>query len=73
VSTFLYGVGALLDPVIGLLMDRHTTHGVSQGGLDYTRSDFIFALSSLVICLAVTCIASLLIRETGCKNQTQSL
>ena len=73
VSTFLYGVGALLDPVIGWLMDRHTTHGVSQGGLDYTRSDFIFALSSLVICLAVTCIASLLIRETGCKNQTQSL
>ncbi|MDG2206680.1 MAG: hypothetical protein P8K78_02130 [Pirellulales bacterium] len=70
VNTFLYGVGALLDPVIGWLMDRHTSQGGGQGELDYTRDDFVFALSSLTICLAITCVASFFICETGCRKQS---
>ena len=72
VSTFLYGVGALLDPVIGWMMDQHAGHGSKHSGLHYTREDFVYALSSLTVCLAVTCVASFLVRETYCRNTESS-
>tara|TARA_Y100001933_G_scaffold245805_2_gene276972 strand:+ start:1516 stop:2826 length:1311 start_codon:yes stop_codon:yes gene_type:complete len=72
VSTFLYGVGALLDPVIGWMMDQHAGHKSVGGGLDYTRDDFVYALSSLTVCLAVTCIASFFVHETRCCHTGNS-
>lgn len=69
VSTFLYGVGALFDPLIGWLLSKHAVHGAAHDATSYTRDDFSFALSSLVACLAVTLITSLLIRETRCRSR----
>ena len=40
VSTFLYGVGALFDPLIGWLLSKHAVHGAAHDALSYTRDDF---------------------------------
>lgn len=67
VNMCLIGGSSLFQPFIGWLLVFHAS-GVGK----YSIQDYRFALSSIVVCLAITLITSLMIRETYCGSRTKS-
>jgi MFS family permease len=66
INTCLIGGGAGFGPVIGVLLDwqqPHATHSV-----DYTMAELNIAFVPLLICLVVSFVASLVVRETRCRR-----
>ncbi len=69
VNTCLIGGGAGFGPLIGLLLDWQ--HPVSKTGHTlYTMSELQIAFLPLTICLSLSLLASLFIRETHCQQRT---
>lgn len=65
--------GAIFQPVVGKLLDWHTTQPLGANGLPvYAASDFTFALSIIPIGVVVGIILAMFIRETHCKIQEQN-
>ena len=61
-STCYYAGNATSQPLVGFLLERH---GPAGGGIaTVTLGDYRFALSSLVLCMGVALICSLLLKET---------
>ena len=60
---------ALLQPLVGWVMDRHWQGGLTSSGARlYTPEDFHAGLLLLASVAAVGALASWRIRETGCRN-----
>jgi MFS family permease len=60
---------ALLQPLVGWVMDRHWQGGLTSSGARlYTPEDFHAGLLLLATVATIGAIASWRIRETGCRN-----
>lgn len=67
VNTCTAGGTAIFLPIIGWLSDVKSPERAAQGISALSVEDFRFALTFLVVCLAVALLAALLSRETHCK------
>ncbi|MFM2006280.1 MAG: hypothetical protein RLZZ09_1935, partial [Pseudomonadota bacterium] len=63
-STCFYAGSAVSQPLVGLLLEYHAREHVGAAIDDLTVTDYRFALSALVVFMAVALIASFRIRET---------
>jgi MFS family permease len=62
--------GAIFQPVVGKLLDLHTSSPVGANGLPvYTSSDYTFALSVVPIGVALGIFLSVFLKETYCESQ----
>lgn len=64
-------IGGLMvfEPIFGELIDYHWAGNLVHGHRLYTAGDFNFAMWLFPICFMVSLVASLLVRETHCKNE----
>ncbi len=72
-STSIANVGgfagaAIMQPLVGLLMDSVWTGTLVSGVRTYTLGDFRFGLTLVVTLAVFGLLAALFIRETGCRN-----
>lgn len=64
--------GAIFQPVVGELLDLHTSSPVGVNGLPvYTASDYTFALSVIPLGVALGIFLSLFVKETYCESQAK--
>ena len=63
-STCFYAGSAVSQPLVGLLLEYHARDHAGAGIDDLTVTDYRFALSALVVFMAVALVSSLLLRET---------
>lgn len=64
--------GAIFQPVVGKLLDLHTTNPLGPDGLPvYTANDYTFALSIIPIGVAIGIFLSLFLKETYCESQAK--
>jgi len=61
--------GAVFQPVVGKLLDLHTTSPLGPNGLPvYTASDYTFALSVIPIGVSIGILLSFFLKETHCRS-----
>lgn len=63
-STCFYAGSALSQPLVGLLLEYHARDHAGPGIDHLTVADYRFALSALVVFMAVALVSSLRVRET---------
>ncbi|MBX3708815.1 MAG: MFS transporter [Gammaproteobacteria bacterium] len=64
--------GAIFQPVVGKLLDLHTTSSMSDAGLPiYSSSDYTFALSIVPIGVALGIFLSIFLKETYCETREE--
>lgn len=64
--------GAIFQPIVGKLLDYHTTRPLGLDGLPaYSSADYTFALSIVPIGVAIGIFLSLFLKETYCKSQAK--
>lgn len=64
--------GAIFQPVVGKLLDFHTTSPIGLNGLPtYAPSDYTFALSIIPLGVALAILLSFFLRETYCESQAK--
>ena len=61
--------GMIFQPVVGKLLDYHTTSIGANGLPIYSPSDYTFALSIVPLGVALGIVLSLFLKETHCKSQ----
>jgi MFS family permease len=62
--------GAIFQPVVGKLLDFHTTGAIGIDGLPlYSASDYTFALSIIPLGVAFGIFLSTFVKETHCESQ----
>ena len=62
--------GAIFQPVVGKLLDLHTSSPIGANGLPtYTAGDYTFALSVIPLGVALGIFLTLFIKETYCESQ----
>ncbi len=63
--------GAIFQPIVGQLLDWHTTSPVGADGLPtYMSADYTFALSVIPIGVALGIFLSLFLKETYCESRS---
>jgi MFS family permease len=62
--------GVLFQPFMGKILDWHWSGKILEGIRVYTLADYKFALAVVPIGLALSCVLTLLIKETHCQIQT---
>jgi MFS family permease len=62
------GAGAVMQPMIGWLLDMNWAGTIVDGARVYTESAYTLAFVSLLVVNIVALIGSLLLRETRCKQ-----
>ncbi len=64
--------GVIFQPVVGKLLDFHTTSPLDTNGLPvYTSSDYTFALSVIPLGVALGIFLSIFLKETFCESQAK--
>ncbi|VVC76046.1 putative sulfoacetate transporter SauU [Aquicella siphonis] len=64
--------GAIFQPVVGKLLDLHTTSPIGADGLPvYSSSDYTFALSIIPIGVALGIFLSVFLKETYCSSPAE--
>lgn len=62
--------GAIFQPVVGKLLDLHTSSPIGANGLvTYTSADYTFALSVVPLGVALGIFLSMFLKETHCESQ----
>lgn len=62
--------GAVFQPVVGKLLDLHTSSPVGENGLAvYSSADYTFALSVVPLGVALGIFLSIFLKETHCESQ----
>ena len=64
----IVGSGAVMQPLIGWLLDMNWTGTIVDGARVYSASAYTSALSSLLVVNLVALIGTLFLRETRCKQ-----
>lgn len=64
----IVGSGAVMQPLIGWLLDMNWTGAIVDGARVYSASAYTSALSSLLVVNVVALVGTLLLRETRCKQ-----
>jgi len=68
VNMCIVGAGAVMQPLIGWLLDMNWTGTIVDGARVYSASAYTSAFSSLLVVNLVALVGSLLLRETRCKQ-----
>lgn len=64
--------GAIFQPVVGKLLDFHTSSPIGPNGLPvYSSSDYTFALSIIPVGVAFAIFLSAFVKETYCESQAK--
>lgn len=64
--------GNIFHPVVGMLLDWHTSSPLNEHGLHiYSSADYTFALSIVPIGVAIGIFLSLFLKETHCESQAK--
>lgn len=64
--------GALCQPLVGKLLDLHTTSPIGANGLPtYSAGDYTFALSIVPLGVALGIIIAMFLKETYCESQVR--
>ena len=62
--------GAIFQPVVGLMLDMHTSGSIAADSLkQYSSGDYTFALSIIPIGVALGIFLSIFLKETYCESQ----
>ena len=64
----IVGSGAVMQPLIGWLLDTQWDNTLVDGARIYSESAFVYALSSLLVVNAAALVASFMLRETHCQQ-----
>ncbi|NIR29301.1 MAG: MFS transporter [Gammaproteobacteria bacterium] len=67
VNTANVGAGAVLQPIIGLVLDARWEGLIVEGARTYSLDAFGAALAILPACAALSLVSALLVRETYCR------
>lgn len=66
--------GALFQPIVGKLLDLHTTSPLGADGLPvYVSADYTFALSVVPLGVALGIFLSIFLKETYCESQAKEV
>ena len=69
VNMCIVGSGALMQPLIGWLLDHNWDGALLDGARIYSSDAYRFALTSLLLVNAIALVGALLLRETRCRQQ----
>lgn len=69
-NMFVVGAGAVVQPLIGWLLDKNWDGVLTEGARTYSEQAFTTAFSSLLVTTFIAFIGTLLLRETYCKQKT---
>ena len=64
----IVGSGAVMQPLIGWLLDLNWDNTLVDGARIYSADAFVYALSSLIVVNAGALFASFMLRETHCRQ-----
>lgn len=67
-NMFIVGSGAVMQLLIGWLLDRNWTGTMIDGARVYNENAYMLAFSSLLVVNAAALIGTLILRETRCKQ-----
>jgi len=67
-NMFVVGSGAVMQPLIGWLLDMNWSGTMIDGARVYSENAYTFAFSSLLVVTAAACIGTMILRETGCRQ-----
>ena len=67
-NMFIVGSGAVMQPLIGWLLDLNWTGTVIDGARVYNENAYMLAFSSLLVVNGAAFIGTLFLRETRCKQ-----
>lgn len=68
VNTSGIGAAAILQPVVGMLLDLGWAGEIADGARVYPLEAYVMACSALPAAVALAMLAAVLIRETHCRN-----
>jgi MFS family permease len=72
-NTLIMLGGAVFQPVVGKLLDWHTSGATSPDGvLIYTASDYTYALSVVPIGLFIAIVLTFFLKETYCESREEN-
>jgi len=64
----IVGSGAVMQPLIGWLLDRHWDGSLQQGARIYNADNYSTAFVSLLVVNAAALVGTLMLRETHCRQ-----
>ena len=67
-NMFIVGSGAVMQPLIGWLLDLNWTGTMIDGARVYNENAYMLAFSSLLVVNGAAFIGTLILRETRCKQ-----
>jgi len=71
-NMFIMLGGLIFQPLVGKLLDLHTTSPLGPNGLPiYTASDYTFALSVVPLGIVLSFFLCLLVKETYCRSRAK--
>ena len=62
------GAGAVMQPLIGWLLDTNWDGSLAEGARVYSQDNYAFAMSSLLVVNALALGAAFALRETYCQQ-----
>lgn len=71
-SVLIMGGGAVFQPLFGWLMDLRWDHTLVNGAAVYSPSNYLLAMSILPIAFILGLIAAFFLKETRCRNYSES-
>lgn len=69
VNTGVIGGGALIQPAIGVILDRHWDGAMAAGARIYSEAAYQIGFVTLFVSLAIALAATLFVRETWCGER----
>jgi hypothetical protein len=67
-NMFVVGSGAVMQPLIGWLLDMNWSGTMIDGARVYSENAYTIAFSSLLVVTAAACIGTIILRETRCRQ-----
>ena len=64
----IVGSGAVMQPLIGWLLDLNWDNTLIDGARIYSADAYVYALSSLIVVNVLALVASFILRETYCRQ-----
>ena len=72
-NMFVVGSGAVMQPLIGWLLDMNWSGTMIDGARVYSENAYTIAFTSLLLVTAAACIGTIILRETRCRQVSEDL
>jgi len=72
-NMFVVGSGAVMQPLIGWLLDMNWSGTMIDGARVYSENAYTLAFTSLLLVTATACIGTIFLRETRCRQVSRNL